>query len=282
MSRPKSTHGNRRSWFGARPDNEQDVPEVPTIVHSTQYNRKGRDIPLTALPSGSTANKKYSSRGPIDALPTLPAMPFTVDQSAQSTTSSLPADKRRSRHATTNTLQRQPSMTSVKSKRRSRSSFWKSSNPDDSDSDVPPVPALYRGDSSESIRQETSQESIRMSRHETRTDNGKKPRPVSVVSTASRRSYVPRSAAKGFLKSTTGASDDTRKSFRKSQNIENDVDMVCLTDEQRTEWAKLMAGDLKLGDITSTPAADANKSNPFDEPKFSNSQALAALEFGTR
>lgn len=290
LSRPKSTHGsNRRSWFGGRPDVDEDVPEVPKIA---------RDIPLSEFPSGyasqssrpannrKSSNRNHDGRGPVEALPSLPAMPVTAGQATQPATSTLPSDRRKSRRTSTHTLQRQPSMSSIKSKRRSRSSFWKSSNPDDSESDVPPVPALYRGESSESVRQHTSEESLRVSRHPTRTEeSSKKPRPVSVVSTASRKSYRPKSAAKGFLNSTNGASEDQRKSFRKSFNMEDGMDkmdMVCLTEEQRIEWAKLMNGDIKLGDLNRPLAASetANSDQPGDR-KFSNSQALAALEFGT-
>ncbi|KAM3419411.1 hypothetical protein BST61_g5340 [Cercospora zeina] len=259
-----------------------------------------RDIPLSVLPSSQAeqvtdqtrTTKRRSSRytqhdrGPVEALPTLPSTPVTVDRPAYPATSTLPADKRRSRHASTSTLRRQPSISSVRSRRsRSRSSFWLSSNPDDSDSDIPPVPPLCRGESSESVRRDGSEDSMRVSRRPTRDDEEpQKARPLSVMSTTSRKSYVPRSAAKGFLSSTKGASDETRKSFRKSFNLEDENAMVCLTEEQRVEWAKLMNGDMKLAEITATSTSEIGKeaNNPPTRSSFSNSQALAALEFGIR
>ncbi|PIB02626.1 hypothetical protein CB0940_01035 [Cercospora beticola] len=294
MSRTRSIYNNRRSWFGGRPDTDEQVPEMPKTVRAGQ----AKDIPLSVLPSSPAeqatgqprAAKRQSSRftqnerGPVAPLPALPSMPVTVDRSAQPATSTLPAEKRRSRHASTSTLRRQPSISSIKS-RRSRSSFWVSSNPDDSDSDIPPVPPLCRGESSESVRRDDSEDDVRLSRRLTRNNTEPaKSRPVSVVSTMSRKSYVPRSAAKGFLNSTNGASDESRKSFRKSFNMEDDSAMVCLTEEQRIEWAKLMNGDMKLAEATrtSTPEMDKGDNNPPRRPSYANSQALAALEFGIR
>ncbi|KAF2207854.1 hypothetical protein CERZMDRAFT_101880 [Cercospora zeae-maydis SCOH1-5] len=293
LSRPRSIYNNGRSWFGGRrPDTDEEVPEMPKMVlHAGQM----RDIPLNVLPSKQAeqaTTRRPSSRftqderGPVQAMPTLPSMPVTVDRPAQPATSTLPADKRRSRHASTSTLRRQSSISSARSRRsRSRSSFWVSSNPDESDSDIPPVPPLCRGDSSESVRRNGSEDSMRTSRRCTRNnEEPEKARPLSVVSTTSRKSYVPRSAAKGFLSSTNGASAETRKSFRKSFNMEDETAMVCLTEEQRMEWAKLMNGDIKLAEITTTPTSELGKGDdtPPKRCSFSNSQALAALEFGIR
>lgn len=55
--------------------------------------------------------------------------------------------------------------------------------------------------------------------------------------------------------------------------------MVCLTDEQRVEWAKLMEKDNKLEDPFESPEDGVETSGKH---KFANDQALAALEFGIR
>ncbi|EME88914.1 uncharacterized protein MYCFIDRAFT_76297 [Pseudocercospora fijiensis CIRAD86] len=141
------------------------------------------------------------------------------------------------------------------------------------ESDVPPVPALVRGASTESSCNEFSDASDDRRRTVRKSTNGEdaKQRPLSTAS----RKYVPKSAAKGFLQSTNGASDEARESFRQSFHLEDQADMVCLTDEQRLEWAKLMERETKLEDPFESTEDDKNH-------KFSNSQALAALEFGIR
>lgn len=88
---------------------------------------------------------------------------------------------------------------------------------------------------------------------------------------------MPKSAAKGFLSSTNGASDAARMSYRQSFRIDATTDLVCLTDEQRLEWAKLMKEPHRTYEQPKVAATLAN-----DEDKYSNAQALAALEFGIR
>lgn len=302
---------NRRSWFGGRPDTEEfeSVPPMPVLKGHQRLGSNEHE--LSALPSPTTGpTKRYSmgrtysrtddakNAGPVQALPPLPPMPVTVTQASQPATSSLPdAEKRKSRRQSmksVKTLQRMPSEASMRTvtKRKSRNSFWKSSNPDESESDIPPVPALSRGDSTESTRDNSdTSEEPRQARRSVRVENksGSHIRSKSAVSTkttmttmstSSRKSYVPRSAAKGFLKSTNGASEESRKSFRKSFAMEDDAPMVCLTDEQQIEWAKLMAEGHKLTPLR--PAETQSKTEEVDGRKFSNAQALAALEFGVK
>ncbi|KXT16345.1 hypothetical protein AC579_3750 [Pseudocercospora musae] len=302
LSRPKSLHSskNRRSWFGGKPDENEDIPVMPRLVsmgdQQHQQDAGRREVGVTALsmPSDtrnprpiinraysrkedeSTAGERelrrrpswFNNRTTVEALPPLPpAVPISLPTASKPSTSTLPADKRRSRAASVK------SVNSTRS-RKKRSSFWASSNPDDeSDSDVPPVPALVRGASTESSCNESSDASDDRHRTIRKSITGEdlKQRPLSTAS----RKYVPKSAAKGFLKSTNGASDEARKSFRQSFHLEDQADMVCLTEEQRVEWAKLMERENKLEDPFESAEDDGNQ-------KFSNSQALAALEFGIR
>lgn len=271
LSRPTATHGkDRRSWFDERQDIDQALPDspispftAPPSAHSVPY---GPDLEREYL--------KFSrdSRAPVEALPTPPLTPCTSERPPLSPTSTMSAYERKDSHMS-NAHRRKSSTLSTRSRRKSRSSFWESSNPDDSD--VPPVPALSRGASSESITQSISGESVPSS------PTSSMHRPMSVASTTSRRSYVPRSAARGFLRSTSGASIETRASYRMSFNVKQDVDMVCLTDEQRLEWAKLMAEDVRLGDIPE-PAAEMGKHHQIGSLNSSQMQALAALEYGAR
>lgn len=281
LSRPNATHcKDHRSWFDERLDIDQALPDTPISPFTAPPSAH-------SVPYGPDLEREYlkfsrDSRAPVEALPTPPLTPCTSERPPLSPctserpplspTTTMSAYERKDSHIS-NAHRRKSSTFSTRSRRKSRSSFWESSNPDDSD--VPPVPALSRGASSESITQSISGESVPSS------PTSSMHRPMSVASTTSRRSYVPRSAARGFLRSTSGASVETRASFRASFNVKQDVDMVCLTDEQRLEWAKLMAEDVRLGDIP-TPAAEMGKHHQIGSLDSSQMQALAALECGAR
>jgi hypothetical protein len=330
FSRPKSSHtttGRRRSWFGGRPDTDDDIPQVPKLVkHGGPYVElpamPSPPRPATVVPDDTTTRttpqppvrRKKSwfandHRGAVDSsLRGLPPVPVTVDQAAQRATSTLPAAKRKSMGEA-----------SIKSRRRSqsRSSFFISSNPDESDSDVPPVPALTRADSTESSHHDSSDNDNSRTARNTVIYNGngggsiistsgngihgpKKSRPLSSRSTSSRKSYTPRSAAKGFLHSTTnGAAEDARRSLRKSYHLDNDATLVCLTDEQHDAWAQLMGrGDGGMRKRAHAPVdvlvgrrdgdGDDERERDGGAPlppttkrgSFANAEALAALEFG--
>lgn len=298
-STKRRSMSRRRSWFGGKPDADEDVPAMPTLVR-TDYNHNGGITSPTLgrssrkngedyiqLPEDKRERKHstYATRQNVTTLGALPPMPTTASYTKEPATSSLPAEQRRSRRQSmTKSLYRSNSQASTKSKRKSRS-FWASSNPDDSDEDVPPVPALYSGASPVSVRNDPFDDEPTRGRGRTNEDGtAKEPRPVS---TASRRSYRPKSAASGFLKSTNGASEGQRKSYRRSFNLGEGVELVCVTDEHRIEWEKLMN---KHGKLDDSVFADSNKDDGDDEEtstpggknRFSNAQALAALEFGTR
>lgn len=300
--RPTSQHGkknNRRSWFGGRADPDEDVPAVPRLVQQdTNSNAYGPGTAVTTSTVDETRPRRHSiarslsrkkswfgksqeSEVTVEALPPMPVNNIT--QPAKAATSTLPADQRRRRNSV-KTLERRGSTASTIKPRKKRNSFWESSNPDDSDSDVPPVPALVR-DGTPDSNSGASSHNVDDTRTEraTRGDGIKQPRPISTISTTSRKSYVPRSAAKGFLKSTAVASDEQRKSFRRSFHMEDDAAMVCLTEEQRIEWAKLMNNEGKFEDRSATQQPDPERTEE-DKAKvrYSNAQALAALEFGTR
>ncbi|KAK4507809.1 hypothetical protein PRZ48_001544 [Zasmidium cellare] len=273
VARPTSKKSNRRSWFGGRPDRDEDVPAVPRLVQHTKTRdddvRPGTAITTNTIETQgrrhsiarSLSRKKswFKAQEPQVTVEALPPMPVTVNQ-PKAATSTLPADQRRRRNSVKTIERRGSTASTVRPKVKKRSSFWASSNPDDSDSDIPPVPALIRDDSSSDDNQPT-----------------RKPRPLSTISTSSRKSYTPKSAAKGFLKSTNGASEEQRKSFRRSFHLEDESDLVCLTEEQRIEWAKLMNGQSKSEERADVPQTEERKGN-----RYSNAQALAALEFGVR
>ncbi|KAK3637963.1 hypothetical protein LTR56_013363 [Elasticomyces elasticus] len=202
---------------------------------------------------------------------------------------------------------------SAASARSQRGSWWQSSNPEDGDAPppVPHVPSLSWDDGSA-----TPESSIAFTaspdnsdfidqsvfadspvRTVTRGTSIKHPRPVSGVSLSSRRSYKPQHAASGFLKSTSD-----RSSRRHSLLDDGDGGMICLSDEQQREWDKLKNLMITLeGRQDSSPVykssevvslAEDNgvmgmlRAYEQEEDKkhrrmFSNSEALAALEFGT-
>lgn len=307
LPRQKSQHGlsKRRSWFGGRPDSDADIPAVPMLVyvgnrqpttpqddasHSTS-GAVSRDTNDKRVPAGRssskpsrTTNDDGSSRrksrssahnGEVTTEtipPPIPPMPVNVPHSKQPTTSALPADRRRSRAPSVKSIS---SVKTSKSRRKSRSSFWVSSNPDDSESDVPPVPALVR-DASPDGGSNSSFDHIDSAR---RGGNIQQPRALSV---GTKKKYVPKSAAKGFLVSTNGASEETRKSYRRSFKMQEDVDLVCLNQEQQIEWARLMNEDDKQSPRDAPEKFDGLAGEVTEENKFSNAQALAALELGLR
>lgn len=290
-SQQNKKNNNRRSWFGGRADPEEDVPAVPRMVQHNE-NLTDQDLgPGTAITTNMTEvgdNRRHSiarslhrtkswfkSQEPSVTVEALPPMPVTVAQPAKAATSTLPADQRRRRNSV-KTIERRGSVASTVRPKSKRHSFWASSNPDDSDSDVPPVPALVRDHSPTS----SSNASINNVDNTTEKRATRQARPLSTVSTASRKSYTPRAAAKGFLKSTNGASDEQRKSFRKSFSLEDDADLVCLTDEQRIEWVKLMNEREKFEARQQPEPARTDEEKASD--RYSNAQALAALEFGVR
>lgn len=297
---PTSTRSNRRSWFGGRPDREEDVPPMPRV--GQQKKTTGESVrPGTAITTDtietqgrrhsiarSLSRKKswFKAQEPQVTVEALPPMPVTIEQPTKAATSTLPADQRRRRNSVRTIERRGSTASTVRPKSRKRNSFWASSNPDDSDSDVPPVPALVRDrDSTPDSNSVASSdnEQTRVERRNTRGDGTKQPRPLSTISTASRKSYTPRSAAKGFLKSTNGASDEQRKSFRRSFHLEDESDLVCLTEEQRIEWAKLMGNQSQFEDRSARQRPDAlQQTETKDNVRYSNAQALAALEFGVR
>jgi hypothetical protein len=261
----------RRSWFGGKPDAEEDVPAMPTLIRN-DYNspadlkrpylgqsQRSNGGEYSQLPSNKRDRRTstFSNRQDVttvSALPALPPMPINASNTAKQATSSLPDEQRRNRRASMKSLYRSPSVTSTKSRRKSRS-FWASSNPDDESEEehIPPVPALIRGGTPDSARNTSIEELYpsQQPQQHTRGHSSAKvsgdpaPRPLS---TCSRKSYTPRSAAAGFLKSTTGASEDQRKSYRRSFKLGENVELVCVSDEHRVEWEKLMNKNGRLED----------------------------------
>lgn len=298
VARPTSSKSNRRSWFGGRPDRDEDAPPVPRVVQ--QKKTTGESVrPGTAITTDTieTQDRRHSSarslsrkkswfkaQEPQVTVEALPPMPVTVSQTTKAATSTLPADQRRRRNSVRTIERRGSTASTVRPKLKKRSSFWASSNPDDSDSDVPPVPALVRDDTTDSNSVASSDnEQSRVERRTTTSDGTRQPRPLSTVSTASRKSYTPRSAAKGFLKSTNGASDEQRMGFRQSFHLEDESDLVCLTEEQRIAWARLMGSQSQFEDRSLRQRPEAlQETHTKNNVRYSNAQALAALEFGVR
>jgi hypothetical protein len=79
------------------------------------------------------------------------------------------------------------------------------------------------------------------------------------------------------LKSTNGASDSQRKSYRDSFKLGDGADLVCRSHEQRVAWEKLMSEGAMFNDSHEVVV----KEHSPRVDTFSNAQALAALEFGT-
>lgn len=234
--------------------------------------------------------------------PPMPALPASLVNSAKPAPTSLPStvEDRKSRRLSLSaalTRVRSKSVSSETNKRNRQSFFFQSSNPDD-DPDaaaVPPVPALVHDGTKtpESMARIGSTSPRDMvdsvmvidspERVATRGEVMKQPRPVSFQG---RSSYRPKSAAGGFLKTTSSLSGpDQRSHHRKSIMNDGDNGMICLNDEQQREWDKLKhlmeVMERRQDNGVLGMLRDLEDEEDMEHhSKYKNDAALAALEFG--
>ncbi|KAH9814278.1 hypothetical protein Tdes44962_MAKER05716 [Teratosphaeria destructans] len=201
---------------------------------------------------------------------------------------------------------RSKSTVSAVSNKNKRRSWFASSNPDDDDdrsgssTDIPQVPPLVSGNGSEtpdsSVGTARSPDPFKIaawaegtSATGYRDGSISTPRAVSGLSLTARRrrSYTPKNAAGGFLSSTSpkAGGSDRRSSYRHSLLDDGDGGMICLSDEQQREWEKLkhlmdlMEQRQDNGVIAMLRELEEDEERD-QRSRFSNAQALAALEFG--
>ncbi|EMC93660.1 hypothetical protein BAUCODRAFT_142111 [Baudoinia panamericana UAMH 10762] len=277
--------------------------------------RKSRRRSLAEVLKGSRKRSKSSATqsglerrqsvlgGHRSIIPPVPSVPASAAELINPTTGMVPSleenvEKRKSRRLSlSNALKRGRSKSSASLKSK-RGSWWQSSNPDDDHDEpppLPPVPALVDDDgvrTPESVAAKTaSPASIYTLDHNiasdgpihmaTRGSDIKQPRPISGGSVLSKhRTYSPKNAANGFLRSTSA-----RSPYRHSLLDDGEGGMICLSDEQQREWEKLQ----QLMDVmearpdtesTMTRTTEDDKKDKKGLPAFSNADALAALEFG--
>ncbi|KAK3675478.1 hypothetical protein LTR78_004561 [Recurvomyces mirabilis] len=298
---------------------ELDTPKTPKLGEPKAEKRKSRRLSLGQALKGRTRSKSTASQAaptlekrqsvlgglrdmapPVPALPVASPPPELIDEDTGMVPSALVvAEKRKSRRFSLSralTVERRKSTASTKSSRRS---WWQSSNPDDGESSPPPVPAVpaliqddgmrtpdssiaYTASPDNSDLIESNPFSDGPMRTATRGTTMKQPRPISGISVSSRKSYVPKSAAKGFLRSTSGRMSENRHSLME----DGDGGTVCLSEEQQKEWDKLKllmdAMDRRhdVGVVGMLRELEDDEDGE-DRRMFSNAQALAALEFGT-
>lgn len=259
---------------------------------------------LPPLPSGlDTRGRKTASPDNVElsAFPAVPTKKKPVDDDAASIRTTR-SEKATARSTQRSKSKKRPQSTASHVRRKRRSSWWASSNPDYSDDEPapPPVPALSHSTRTTPNTSPTTSENAYTTA--VRGDNIKSPRPVSTISTTS-RPYVPRSAAKSFLMSTTPVSDNVRKSIRRSMHDAGQPGFeeggrgtyYCLSAEQQREWEKLkhlMAVMDRRRDATRTTFGEESVAEMFpavpqgggmeerEGVKFRNRDALKALEVG--
>jgi hypothetical protein len=175
------------------------------------------------------------------APPRVPAIPAHFQQNSQTppTTARLPSSRRANSNARNLILPNDRSNSTTSQHRHSR--LWQSSNPADDDVQRSPVSSR---DTSENLLNTGSRSTFSVSRNNSSNTEG------SATTQGSRAAsvYVPRSAAKGFLSSTTGASKEAKQEWRRSallisggdRNSNAPID-ICLTDEHTREWEHLKA-----------------------------------------
>lgn len=157
-------------------------------------------------------------------------------------------------------------------RRSQRWSMFSSSGPQQESyvSTVPPVPALVNDGSA-------SPDSLRTL--QLRTVSSYSLFPTSTATEAPQpRTYQPTSAAKGFLRTTTADPESARRSIRQSLLVDDGGEgMTFFNPEQQREWAKLKH---LMEVMEKRQDADVTVNVDGDAQKYSNAQALAALEFG--
>ena len=377
---------SRKSWAGA-PAPKGNAPPVPAMPQSSlkhsksstsQYDLKTRQswaggqvqksdvLPVPALPR-SNRNRSQSSTQPtlktrqswagglvqkVDIPPT-PALPRTQEfRHGAESVEAIDGDQKESkRKSLSRVLSRSRTKSEARLKQNSvkRKSSWlpSSSNPADDNQDVkpspPPLPALMRDDGETSLDDSLSRgdsvhrhrpvSGVSLKRHRsyvpkyaangfiksteprreqnavsvledeevdlviTRTMSGgndiHQPRPVSGVS-QNRRSYVPQYAANGFLKTT----ENKREGKPESMLNNGEGGIMCLSEEQQSEWDKLKnllevmerrqdniaesvsSEDTDTGVMGMLRELEMEDNHQYDRRKYANDEALAALEFG--
>nr|POF12813.1 hypothetical protein CFP56_09964 [Quercus suber]POF26258.1 hypothetical protein CFP56_22407 [Quercus suber] len=265
-----------------------DEPVDATIPADDRAAAKGINTRLTLLekparkPSkagkaSTTLGRKSSRRRSLfggvaddddEDAPVLPAVPVKLAK-PKSVKGSDVAEKRKSRSAP-----------SSQARRSQRWSLFQSSNPDDGEDAkqsvpaVPPVRSLDRSTSSSSPTAKPSH-AQGISYYSVYADKATAP-----------TTYRPRSSAKGFLNTTTGGTENARRSFRQSLYTDGEEDVSFLSPEQQREWDKmrlLMEAIEARDDVTTGDRAEDVSDARLpksDAERFSNAQALAALEFG--
>lgn len=303
-------------------------PEVPDQKLERQRSFFGRKRSQSSTSTTKPGKRKswFGGRADEDDAPPLPAMPVQLkaqQQEVAKASSSPPQPAREQRSSRPELLQRSKSATSTSSRRSKRRKSWvKSSNPDSEDEHeevtppMPPLPALtpddgelYATDSSVAttrsrapsasvdprIHTDGTQHAFLFEdpiTHVTRGNSIKAPRPLSGMSMSSRKSYVPKNAASGFLKSTTPNS--RRGSTRQSLLEDGEGGVVFLTEEQQKEWDKVkhlmevmerrqnrgVEGMLQDLEVEESGTTGHERDDDRRRPVHSNTDALAALEFG--
>ncbi|KAK4545640.1 hypothetical protein LTR36_002593 [Oleoguttula mirabilis] len=265
----------RQSWFGGRASDD-DAPPMPAAPTTRRMEQTGQQSYAVQAPENEGTSGRRLSRSRAPSRP------------------------------------RSKSNVSSKSKRKS---WFQSRNPDDADIEeeqppVPQMPALMYDyghatptpDSSVAttrspdqsnfidhnifadspVRAFMTEDPVKTMR---RGNSIKQPRPISGVSLSSRRrSYIPKNAANGFLRSASG----NRASQRHSLLDDGDGGMICLSEEQQVEWDKLKhlmevmesrQDDGVIGMLRELEE-DEHAERRHDRSMYRNDDALAALEFG--
>jgi hypothetical protein len=186
-------------------------------------------------------NIRHSGEG---APPRVPAIPAQYQQNSQTppTTARLPASRRA--HSSSKNLVL-PSDRSDSTSHRRNSRLWQSSNPEVDDLQRSPVSS--RDTTTENLLTTGSRSTLSVSRNNSSDTAGSA---TTRDSRATTSCYIPRSAAKGFLSSTSGASSEAKREWRRSaalliggggdRNSGAPID-ICLTDEHTREWEHLKA-----------------------------------------
>ncbi|KAF2768916.1 hypothetical protein EJ03DRAFT_351755 [Teratosphaeria nubilosa] len=286
------------------PTDPTALPPLPTSPFSANFSQPlspGFPPSTPPAPGFVPASTKV-----LDHAITHPSQPLTTLTAPKRNDSKEVIQSRRKSLSNVVARSRSKSTVSVVSNKSKRRSWFVSSNPDDDDdhsgagTPIPQAPPLVYGNGSEtpdsSVGTARSPDPFKMAAwQESTTGTGYRggsintPRAVSGLSLTARRrrSYTPKNAAGGFLSSTSpkAGGSDRRYSYRHSFLDDGDGGMICLSVEQQKEWDKLKhlmdVMEQRQDDGVVAMLRELEEDEERDqESRFSNAQALAALQFG--
>jgi hypothetical protein len=256
---------SRMSEFPMRSEPEYTAKARPASSAALSSDRKPKRFSLGGRLSRRISNYTIGDiRNSGEAAPPcVPAIPAHFQQPSPShpATARLPASRRTHSNSKNLVLASHPPSSGPSQQRHSR--LWQSSNPEEPHSQRSPVSS--RDTTSEHLLRNASRSTLSVSRNNSSNTTASDSITTTTHDSRSTSCYIPRSAAKGFLNSTSGASEEAQREWRRSAMLlgsgsgsggiigggasggssgssgHRSPDEICLTDDHTREWEHLKA-----------------------------------------